>query len=167
MDTMVQIRPTTKRERCFSLPAGPAAACAARGLVRAAIESWDIAVDYDVAALLTSELVTNAIRHEAGRTVTLVITLASDYFGVDVHDTSGALPVQVDGPTDAETGRGLMLVDTLATDWGFYWTPTGKAVYFTLALEPALDGLTEGGDFPIGLDEGGDRGPRNGHLRVR
>jgi hypothetical protein len=29
-----------------------------------------------------------------------------------------------------------MLVDSLATDWGFYWTSTGKAVYFTLAFEP-------------------------------
>src|SRR5581483_4755331 len=139
MDTMVQTRPTTKRDRCFSLPAGPAAACAARGLVRAAIESWDVPVDYEVAALLTSELVTNAIRHEAGENVTLVITLSSGYFGVDVHDTSPCVPVPVDGPADAETGRGLMLVESLATDWGFYWTPTGKAVYFTLAFEPGHD----------------------------
>jgi anti-sigma regulatory factor (Ser/Thr protein kinase) len=164
MDTMVQIRPTTKRERCFSLPAGPAAACAARGLVRAAVESWDVPVDYEVAALLTSELVTNAIRHEAGQTVTLVITLACGYFGVDVHDTSSCVPVPVDGPADAETGRGLMLVDSLSTDWGFYWTPSGKAVYFTLVFEPGLD---EGDDFQTGPHEGSDRSLRNGHIRVR
>jgi hypothetical protein len=36
---------------------------------------------------------------------------------------------------DDETGRGLLLVDTLATDWGFYRTPGGKAVYFTLDCE--------------------------------
>jgi len=38
-------------------------------------------------------------------------------------------------PVDAEAGRGLMLVASLSTDWGYYRTPAGKAVYFTLALE--------------------------------
>ncbi len=28
-----------------------------------------------------------------------------------------------------------MLVASLSTDWGYYRTPAGKAVYFTLALE--------------------------------
>jgi hypothetical protein len=40
----------------------------------------------------------------------------------------------MDTPVDAETGRGLLLVDTLADEWGFYRTPGGKAVYFSLAL---------------------------------
>jgi hypothetical protein len=47
------------------------------------------------------------------------------------------MPVLVDSPADAETGRGLMLVATLSAEWGFYRTPAGKAVYFTLALQPA------------------------------
>jgi hypothetical protein len=38
-------------------------------------------------------------------------------------------------PGDAETGRGLMLVATLAAEWGFYRTPAGKAVYFTLLFQ--------------------------------
>ena len=42
----------------------------------------------------------------------------------------------VDAPADAETGRGLMLVATLSSDWGCYRTPAGKAVYFTLAFQP-------------------------------
>ena len=42
----------------------------------------------------------------------------------------------LDAPADAETGRGLMLVATLAAEWGFYRTPAGKAVYFTLAFQP-------------------------------
>src|SRR2546429_6705586 len=51
---------------------------------------------------------------------------------VDVHDTSRSLPELVDAPADAETGRGLVLVATLSAEWGFYRTPGGKAVYFTL-----------------------------------
>ena len=41
-------------------------------------------------------------------------------------------------PVDAETGRGLMLVDSLSDEWGSFRTPAGKAVYFTLAPQPGL-----------------------------
>ena len=43
-----------------------------------------------------------------------------------------------DAPVDAETGRGLMLVNSLSTEWGSYRTPAGKAVYFTLAYQAGL-----------------------------
>ena len=90
----------------------------ARRQVRAAIRTWDVPVDPDVAILLTSELVTNALRHEAGGTVTLAITCSCDQLRVDVHDTSRFLPVLEDVSAEAETGRGLMLVDTLSAEWG-------------------------------------------------
>jgi anti-sigma regulatory factor (Ser/Thr protein kinase) len=93
-------------------------------------------VDPDVAVLLTSELVTNAIRHEAGKTIMLTITASCGQLRVDVYDTSCFMPVLVDAASDAEAGRGLMLVATLSAEWGFYRTPAGKAVYFTLAFEP-------------------------------
>ena len=41
----------------------------------------------------------------------------------------------VDGPADAETGRGLLLVASLSADWGFCRTLAGKAVYFTLTFQ--------------------------------
>ncbi len=37
---------------------------------------------------------------------------------------------------EAETGRGLLLVTSLSAEWGFYHTAAGKAVYFTLELQP-------------------------------
>jgi hypothetical protein len=69
----------------------------------------------------------------------LAITSVDGQFRVDVHDTSCFLPVPVGGSADAETGRGLMLVARLATQWGFYPTPAGKAVYFMLAFRTYLD----------------------------
>jgi anti-sigma regulatory factor (Ser/Thr protein kinase) len=102
--------------------------------VAAVIEAWQVPLDVDVAVLLTSELVTNALRHDPdGRTaIQLVITWAGDELCVEVHDRSRAAPVVVEAPPDAEAGRGLMLMANLAKDWGFRETVTGKAVYFTL-----------------------------------
>ena len=146
MNVMALTRPTELRGRRVRLTAGPAAAAEARRQVQAAIRTWDILVDPDVAVLLTSELVTNALRHEAGETVTRAITCSFAQLRIDVHDTSRLLPVLVEAPADAEAGRGLMLVATLSDQWGAYSTPAGKAVYFTLA-------------FQADLAEGGVRGP--------
>ena len=132
MDTMARLRPTVQRPRRISLTTGPAAAAEARRQVLATICAWDVPVDVDVAVLLTSELVTNAIRHEAGETITLTITCVCGQLRVDVYDTSRTMPVIMDAPADAEAGRGLMLVSSLSSQWGFYPTPAGKAVYFTL-----------------------------------
>jgi anti-sigma regulatory factor (Ser/Thr protein kinase) len=139
MDTMALTRPAVQRKRRIPLIAAPAAAAAARGQVRAAITAWDVSVDVSVAVLLASELVTNAIRHEEGETITLVIASACGQLRVEVHDTSRFVPIPVDGPADAETGRGLMLVASLSDEWGYYRTPIGKAVYFTLACQTGPD----------------------------
>jgi len=142
MNAMAPTRPTELYWHCVPLTSGPAAAAEARGQVLEAICAWEVPIDAGVAVLLTSELVTNAIRQEAGKLVTLAITCSCRQLRVDVHDTSRALPVLMDVPADAETGRGLMLVATMSSQWGFYPTPAGKAVYFTLAFEPDL---SEGG----------------------
>jgi anti-sigma regulatory factor (Ser/Thr protein kinase) len=145
MNAMAPTRPAGLDMWRVRLTTGPAAAAEARGQVRAAIRAWDVPVDPDVAVLLASELVTNAIGHESGDTIVLAITCSFGQLRVDVHDTSRTLPVLVDAPVDAEAGRGLMLVATLSATWGIYRTPAGKAVYFTLAFEPGLAGCDERG----------------------
>jgi len=152
MNVMAPTRPTELRGCRVRLTAGPAAAAEARRQVRAAIRTWDIPVDPDVAILLTSELVTNAIGHEVTGMVMLAITCSCGQLRVDVHDTSRALPMLVDAPVDAETGRGLMLVTTLSAEWGFYRTPAGKAVYFTLTFQP--DAAEDGGRGLQGFGRG-------------
>ena len=91
---------TAERHGCrVRLATGPAAPAEARRRVRDAIRSWRVPVDLDAALLLTSELVTNAIRHEAGQeagqgaqAVMLAITSSRGRLRVDVHDTSRSLP---------------------------------------------------------------------------
>ncbi len=140
MDTIAPTRTTVQRPLRVCLAAGPAAPAEARNLVREAISDWDVPVDPHVAALLTSELVTNAIRYEKGDTVKLFVTCSCGHLRVYVHDTSRVAPIPLDAPADAEAGRGLMLVTSLSTDWGHYRTPGGKAVYFTLAFQADLEG---------------------------
>jgi anti-sigma regulatory factor (Ser/Thr protein kinase) len=154
MDLMAPSCPAVQREQHIPLTAEPAAAAAARSQVRALIGAWDVPVDPSIAMLLTSELVTNAIRHERSGTIRIVVSRSWDQLRVDVHDTAQAMPVPMDAAADEEAGRGLMLVDALASDWGSYRTDAGKAVYFTLG-------------FPAGLSRDHERAPRGDHAWVR
>jgi anti-sigma regulatory factor (Ser/Thr protein kinase) len=167
MTTMAPPR-TAERHGCrVRLATGPAAPAEARRRVRDAIRSWRVPVDLDAALLLTSELVTNAIRHEAGQgaqAVMLAIASSRGRLRVDVHDTSPSLPAVAEVPADAETGRGLLLVETLSDEWGFYRTPAGKAVYFTLAFEPGNAGNA---DQPGEAPAAGGRGPQRVYERGR
>ena len=135
--------PVSQHKCRIPLMADLAAAAGARSVVEDCIRAWRVPVDADVAVLLTSELVTNAVTHgtpTAGTFVLLTIACDAAWLRVDVHDGSGDLPVLDTGLIDeglaeAETGRGLLLVTSLSAEWGFYRTPAGKAVYFTLELQ--------------------------------
>ena len=136
MHTTVSGRAAELQACRVRLARGPAAAAEARGQVRAAIAAWKAPVDTDAAVLLTSELVTNAVKHAEGETVMLGIRCGRDRLRVDVHDMSPSPPVLTGASADDEEGRGLRLVSDLSTEWGSYRTPVGKVVYFTLAFQP-------------------------------
>ena len=133
MNTRALTRPTAPRKLRITLTAEHAAE-AARNEVRAAIRAWDVPVDTSVAALLTGELVTNALRHEAGRAIELVVSCALGQLQVDVYDTSPATAIPAGAPASAGTAGAPMLLASLSTTWGYYRTPTGKAGYFTLSF---------------------------------
>jgi len=133
--------PVSQHQCRIPLMADLAAAAGARAVVQDCIRTWRVPVDADVAVLLTSELVTNAVTHgspsAAGTFVLLTVAWESAGLRVDVHDGSGDLPMLEEATAEAETGRGLLLVTSLSAEWGFYRTPGGKAVYFTLELKSA------------------------------
>lgn len=85
----------------------------------------------DTAALLTSEMVTNALLH--GRSDAR-IAVTADELGllVEVGDDDVRRPRRLPNETDALGGRGLTIVDLLASEWGTYPTQTGKVVWFRL-----------------------------------
>jgi hypothetical protein len=135
---MAPTRPTELYQRRIRLTREPAAAAEARGQVRAAIRDWKVRVDSDIAILLTSDLVTSAILHGDGETLTLAIRCSRGHLRIDVYDKSRSLPVSIDEPADTQAGRELVLVAALSTQWGSFRTPAGKAMYFTLAFQPDL-----------------------------
>ena len=86
----------------------------------------------DEVTLLVSELASNAVRH-AGTPFTVGLGCDGSVVRVEVSDGSSALPEPSVPPLEAVTGRGLMIVDALATRWGVEPTPTGKTVWFEVA----------------------------------
>jgi hypothetical protein len=141
MNVMTLTRPTELYQRRVRLTRKPAAAAEARRQVRVAIRDWKAPVDPEIAILLTSDLVTNAITRGEGQTLMLAIRCSRAHLRVDVYDTSRFLPPGMD---DTDAGRGLVLVAALSTEWGSFRTPAGKAMYFTLG-------------FPLDRLPGGDR----------
>jgi GAF domain-containing protein/anti-sigma regulatory factor (Ser/Thr protein kinase) len=88
----------------------------------------------ECAALLTSELVTNAVLH-AATPLSVTLHLMSDRIRVDVADGSSVVPSVKDYGTEAATGRGLTLFNTLASDWGVQPALGGKIVWFELPVD--------------------------------
>ena len=111
-------------------------------------------VDSDAATLLTSELVTNAIRHTdsgaPGGTVTVVVIGVPGGVLVEVVDDGSPGTPIVKGELLAAEGHGLFLVQALATQWGYLRDPAGTTVWFHLA---AADSGEPGGDYPLPAGE--------------
>jgi len=122
----------------FMLPAIPESVRIARFHVRAALGYCELGRFADDAAIITSELVTNAVQHaRCDVTETVRITLArasgSEAVIIAVSDSSPHGPVMRDAPADSERGWGLRIVESLCVDWGWHPAPGGKAVFAILA----------------------------------
>ncbi|WP_242427716.1 ATP-binding protein [Streptomyces sp. Root431] len=85
--------------------------------------------------LLISELVTNGVRHTPACVLTLTLVAHGRHLYFEVMDGgTGGVPVVERPDADQEHGRGMLLVDALATCWGYRQTPSGNAVWFILTL---------------------------------
>ena len=118
----------------------PRAPSVARRFITTACEASGLHPDIcATAALLVSELVTNAVVH-AGTDVQMQVLPAERRLRVQVSDADPADPPQM-LPVDPRTarGRGLRLVDVLATRWGVDTAPARKTVWFELDLMPSSD----------------------------
>jgi anti-sigma regulatory factor (Ser/Thr protein kinase) len=120
-DALRALRPPARRPAiAVSLPARPNSVSTARRLLR--VFAGGSTVSQDDLALLTSEVVSNALQHAGLR--------EGDYVRIEAHQTRKGLRVSVydGGPgigdlppcqrTESERGRGLAIVDRVASAWG-------------------------------------------------
>lgn len=130
--------PTASRpwkEMVLAVPDSETSPALARSTVAQTLDSWGVPVaSIDDVVLLTSELVTNAVRH--GRPpIELRLRLASSEIFLEVMDGAGYLPRNLHaGPSD-DHGRGLRILNMVARRSGFRLTEGGKCVWCTVALE--------------------------------
>jgi anti-sigma regulatory factor (Ser/Thr protein kinase) len=122
--------PDTLRATLDLPPVGRSAA-AARRLVAQLLEAWAAESFRDDATLLVSELVSNVVRHVAGRLVMRVeVALSGSSLRVAVVDSSTVLPASTSGGPHG--GHGLGLVAAVADRWGSEEYAGGKRVWFEL-----------------------------------
>jgi PAS domain S-box-containing protein len=115
------------------LPATAPTVAEGRSFVVKTLTSWDCAHRADDARLLVSEVLTNAVQHAEGPLV-LHLRRTVTELAVEISDRSPHLPQPRLAAEDEESGRGLILVDTLADNWGVRPTDQGKTTWFTLRL---------------------------------
>jgi two-component sensor histidine kinase len=87
------------------------------------------AVDPESVVLAMSEMVSNSVRHGAGP-VDVELSVDGPILLLKVSDRSDDLPRQLRGDPSGSGGRGMILVDAVATRWGVqYRTGLGKTVW--------------------------------------
>jgi anti-sigma regulatory factor (Ser/Thr protein kinase) len=124
----------------FVLPSIPESVPVARFHVRAALGFHGLGEYANDVEAITSELVTNAVRHvcdDGTETIGIALTRAGSPAAVTVivSDSSPEGPIKRDTPADSEQGRGLQIVEALSAHWGWHQQDDGKAVFATLAPE--------------------------------
>ena len=127
--------------RARRFPGRPESIRAARQFVAAALAAWP--ATQEAALLLVSEVVTNAILHSAsgdhGGSLEVRYALDDHEVYVEVLDAGGAAhPRRYAQYLEGVSGRGLALVEALASGWGVHDHQGRHVVWFRLPLRMRL-----------------------------
>jgi anti-sigma regulatory factor (Ser/Thr protein kinase) len=114
------------------LESNPQASGAARRFVRERLARSNLDGVGDTIELLTSELVTNVVQHVGSPMIVRVVRNGSN-MRVEVDDESTVTPTLTPPGALTKSGRGMLLVDTLAAQWGTRTRDRGgKTVWFAV-----------------------------------
>lgn len=126
--------------------AEPEEVAALRRILRLHLGLWGLHEVIDAAQLCVSELVANVINHVGrGTPTTLAVSMNGSRLRLEVHDPDArALPTLVDAGIEAESGRGMALVDAIADRWGVNLLADQKVTWCELATRlTSVDGHSE------------------------
>jgi len=133
VDVLENASRTPADVRVLDAPRDVIAGARARALVRETLRDWGLAEIFDDAALVVTELVTNAVTH--GRSAfRLQLSRTPGAFRIEVVDGGPGTPEPQPQDIDAEGGRGIMLVDAMSSSWGVENVPSGKLVWAEIAI---------------------------------
>jgi anti-sigma regulatory factor (Ser/Thr protein kinase) len=132
----------------IELAASPVTPSWARRHAQAVLGAWQLPPGtIETAVLLISELVTNAVAATAALApgapaanvapITQTLRLRPGRIVIEVTDPDPSPPVPERAGPDAESGRGLMIIDMLSKEWSYFCPPSsgGKTVYCVIAVE--------------------------------
>lgn len=142
-------RPETAAERRFrfELAAHPGAVAQARRLTRTQLTGWAVCEDTcDTAALVVSELVTNAIVHTASNQIVCELHDGDDLVRIAVRDEGCAPGEPHPSPQrpEEEHGRGLLLIEAMCRSWGAQPAGLGLLVWADVPRTAALNCTSPG-----------------------
>ena len=131
----------------LDLAAVRTAARVARVFTSSTLTKWKALTIIDDACLIVSELVTNAVKAtgnmgtrptwpelEGVAVITVRLVGLKDSIVIEVRDGEPSEPVLKDATLDEDSGRGLFLVDSLASRWGSRPYLDGKVVWAELPV---------------------------------
>ncbi|MEV6652349.1 ATP-binding protein [Streptomyces sp. NPDC051219] len=159
--------------RSWELPflAEPQEVVSLRRVLRLHMTLWGLSEVVETAQICVTELVSNVIQHVgSGTPTTLAVSMNGPLVRVEIRDPdTRALPTLLAAHRDAESGRGLALVNAAADRWGVILRDDHKVVWCELATcltspneltQRRKLGLTEGCSTLYG---GGQRARRHRH----
>jgi anti-sigma regulatory factor (Ser/Thr protein kinase) len=117
----------------------PAQVSQARRLVRDTLAEWGLDGYIDHTMLISSELVTNALRHGAGM-ISMRLHRTRHDLRIEVHDHGAGRPLRRHAGTGDDSGRGLAVIDALISMYDGHLgctddaTGPGKTVYVVMRL---------------------------------
>ncbi|MFF7365765.1 SpoIIE family protein phosphatase [Streptomyces sp. NPDC008125] len=117
----------------WTLPNDPAAVAGARASVESRLAAWGLEAHTFTAALVVSELVTNAVRYSHGD-IGLRLVLDGPTLVCEVTDDSSTAPHLRHAEADDEGGRGLSITSQISTRWGTRPEARGKTIWAEVPL---------------------------------
>lgn len=136
-------RPPSQPSATCLLGPRPESVKTGRDFARATLLDWDLPALADLAELVVSELVTNALRHGipsarklGGHCVRLRLLAQAPFVMCMVTDPGSDIPVLRDSEPLAESGRGLNVVESCCVRWGWHLLDDGGKVVWALLRPP-------------------------------
>lgn len=127
------------KRKPWELPfvAEPSEIAGLRRVLKLHLTLWGLPDLIETAQICVTELVSNVIKHVgAGVPAKLAVSMSGTYLRIELHDPDRrALPTLLNAGCEAETGRGVALVDAVTDRWGAILRADSKVVWCELATD--------------------------------